>query len=87
MAYGTKEKSLQSLSELIFQPMNVKYLYSSSESTNFKELKYLKELKNLGGVATVLLGLFSFFTSFQTDWMIIRSDIGVEHGLLQLMAK
>ncbi len=33
-------------------------------------------LKHLGDVATVLLDLvcLSFFMSFQTDWMMIRSD-------------
>ncbi len=44
-------------------------------------------LKHLGDVATVLLdlvclSLFSFFMSFQTDWMMIRSDLCVEHWLL-----
>ncbi len=43
-------------------------------------------LKHLGDVATVLLdlvclSLFCFFTSFQTDWMMIRSDLCVEHWL------
>ncbi len=58
-------------------------------------------LKHLGDVATVLLdlvclSLFCFFMSFQTDCMMMRSDLCVEHwllsdknitGLLQLMAK
>ncbi len=53
-------------------------------------------LKHLGEVATVLLdlvclSLFCFFMSFQTDWMMIRSHLCVEHknftGLLQLMEK
>ncbi len=58
-------------------------------------------LKHLGDVATVLLdlvclSLFCFFMSFQTDWMMMRSDLCVEHwllsnknltGLLQLMTK
>ncbi len=58
-------------------------------------------LKHFGDVATVLLdlvclSLFCFFMSYQTDWMMIRSDLCVEHwllsdknltGLLQLMAK
>ncbi len=41
-------------------------------------------LKHLGDVATVLLDLvcLSFFMSFQTDWMMIRSDLCVEHWLL-----
>ncbi len=41
-------------------------------------------LKPLGDVATVLLDLvcLSFFMSFQTDWMMIRSDLCVEHWLL-----
>ncbi len=43
-------------------------------------------LKNIGDVATVLLdlvclSLFCFFTSFQTDWMMMRSDLCVEHWL------
>ncbi len=55
-------------------------------------------LKCLGDVDTVLLdlSLFCFFMSFQTDCMMIRSELCVEHwllsdknltGLLQLMAK
>ncbi len=41
----------------------------------------------MGDVATVLLdlvclSLFCFFVSFQTDWMMIRSDLCVEHRLL-----
>ncbi len=44
-------------------------------------------LKHLRDVATVLLdlvclSLFWFFMSFQTDWMMIRSDLCVEHWLL-----
>ncbi len=44
-------------------------------------------LKRLGDVTTVLLdlvclGLFCFFVSFQTDWMMIRSDLCVEDWLL-----
>ncbi len=44
-------------------------------------------LKHLGDVATVLLdlaclSLFCFFMSFQTDWMMIRSDLCVELWLL-----
>ncbi len=41
-------------------------------------------LKHLGDVATDLLDLvcLSFFMSFQTDWMMIRSDLCVEHWLL-----
>ncbi len=44
----------------------------------------------------VCLSLFCFFMSFQTDWMMIRSDLCLEHwllseknlfGLLQLTAK
>ncbi len=43
-------------------------------------------LKHFGDVATVLLdwvrlSLFCFFMSFQTDWMMIRSDLCVEHWL------
>ncbi len=43
-------------------------------------------LKNIGDVATVLLdlvclSLFCFFTSFQTDWRMMRSDLCVEHWL------
>ncbi len=58
-------------------------------------------LKRLGDVATVLLdlvclSLLCFFMSLQTDWMMIRSDLCVEHWLfsdrnltelLQLMPK
>ncbi len=58
-------------------------------------------MKCLGDVATVLLdrvclSLFCFFMFFQTDWMMIRPDLCVEHwllsdrnltGLLQFMAK
>ncbi len=58
-------------------------------------------LKHLGDVTTVLLdlvclSLFCFFMSFQTDRIMIRSDLCVEHwlladknltGSLQLMAK
>ncbi len=34
-------------------------------------------LKHLGDIATVLvcLSLFCFFMSFQTDWMMMRSDL------------
>ncbi len=44
-------------------------------------------LKHLGDVATVLLdlvclSLFCYFMSFQTDWMMIRLDLCVEHWLL-----
>ncbi len=44
-------------------------------------------LKHLGDIATVLLdlvclSLFCFFMSFQTDWMMVRSDLCVEHWLL-----
>ncbi len=44
-------------------------------------------LKHLGDVATVLLdlvclSLFCFFMSFQTDLMMIRSDLCVENWLL-----
>ncbi len=44
-------------------------------------------LKHLGDVGTVLLdlvslSLFCFFMSFQTDWMMMRSDLCVEHWLL-----
>ncbi len=44
-------------------------------------------LKHLGDVATVLLdlvclSLFCFFMLFQTDWMMMRSDLCVEHCLL-----
>ncbi len=41
-------------------------------------------LKHFGDDATVLLDLvcLSFFMSFQTDWMMIRSDICLEHWLL-----
>ncbi len=44
-------------------------------------------LKHLGDVATVLLdlvclSLFCFVMSFQTDWMMMRSDFCVEHWLL-----
>ncbi len=44
-------------------------------------------LKHLGDVVTVLLdlvclSLFCFFMSFQTDWMMMRSDLCVEHWLL-----
>ncbi len=43
--------------------------------------------KCLGDVGTVLLdwvclSLFCFFMWFQTDWMIVRSDLCVEHWLL-----
>ncbi len=43
-------------------------------------------LKHLGDIATALLdlvclSLFRFFMSFQTDWMMIRSDLCVEHWL------
>ncbi len=44
-------------------------------------------LKHLGDVGTVVLdlvclSLFCFFMSFQTDWMMIRLDLCVEHWLL-----
>ncbi len=44
-------------------------------------------LKHLGDVATVLLDLvclsvFCFFMSFQKDWMMMRSDLCMEHWLL-----
>ncbi len=45
-------------------------------------------LKHLGHIATVLLDLVclsflhNFFMSFQTDWMIMSSELCVEHWLL-----
>ncbi|KAI2646959.1 NADH-quinone oxidoreductase subunit I [Labeo rohita] len=40
-------------------------------------------LKHPGDFVTVLLFcLFCFFMSFQTDWMMMRSDLCAEHWLL-----
>ncbi len=41
-------------------------------------------LKHLGDVATVLLDLVCL--SFQTDWMMMRSDLCVEHCLTDPIA-
>ncbi len=56
----------------------------SQVSKTFNSTVALVFLKHLGDVATVLLDLvcLSFFMSFQTDWMMIRSDLCVEHWLL-----
>ncbi len=75
----------------------ISQVYKTFNSTVALQVGFLK---HLGDVATVLLDLvcLSFFMSFQTDWMMIRSDLCVEHslcvgccqtftGLLQLMAK
>ncbi len=48
-------------------------------------------LKRLGDTVLLDLVCLSFFMSLQPDWMMIRSDLCVDHknltGLLQLMAK
>ncbi len=63
------------------------HIYWSSPAQHDIKGMQVGFLKYLEDVATVLLdlvclSLFCFFMSFQTDWMMMRSDLCVEHWLL-----
>ncbi len=72
----------------IFLTVSSYYIIFTQVPTNFNSTVALQVgfLKHFGDVDTVLLdlvciSLFCFFMSFQTDWMMIRSHLCVEHWL------
>ncbi len=81
---------IKKIYDIIFDSILIlQHFYISQVPKTFNSTVALQVgfLKHLGDVATVLLdlvclSLFCFFMSLQTDWMMMRSDLCVEHWLL-----